>query len=369
MDLTHVTPAIVASSGTQPSTPLMCPVCHHPRLSELGKRSGLVTSERLHEEYGRFVKDVDRFDRSIYKCLVCGLKFVYPAYDQADFAALYDQSGYKKAFDEWHPVVDPSAWPHRSEIEGWKQHFKGMQIDLWHRRFLATHYREPLFLDVGCGRGQNLVVFHELGFKVQGIDCCGDLVGFAETHLDFDVKKTAVEEFNPSHTFDCILASHVIEHVSDPEVFLSHLLRLLSAEGTILIETPVRFDSGHEQERFRDIYHTLFFDHFTLSLLGMKLGLQTRCVSNINFTAWGQHLLFVLMRFERNNNLATLEMSRDQLESLRACFDCVSADLSLWGKRYVEQNRLSRLWDFYETNGAWETLKACTRHIVRNLKE
>jgi 2-polyprenyl-3-methyl-5-hydroxy-6-metoxy-1,4-benzoquinol methylase len=46
----------------------------------------------------------------------------------------------------------------------------------------------------------------------------------------------------PPDTFDCIIASEVMEHVPDPALFVRQLLHVLQPGGTLIITTPYRED-------------------------------------------------------------------------------------------------------------------------------
>jgi hypothetical protein len=69
----------------------------------------------------------------------------------------------------------------------------------------------------------------------------------------------------------------------------------------LIVETPLVSDfSGQHAERYKDIYHTLFFDHFTLGLAGALHAAEPTAMRNIvYFASDGSFNLNMQMRYER----------------------------------------------------------------------
>ncbi len=53
---------------------IACPLCGSPQITELGGRSSFCDLE----EYALYVEDLERFDRVVFACSVCGLQFIWP---------------------------------------------------------------------------------------------------------------------------------------------------------------------------------------------------------------------------------------------------------------------------------------------------
>jgi SAM-dependent methyltransferase len=88
-------------------------------------------------------------------------------------------------------------------------------------------------LDIGCGRGELLKLLSQEGYDVYGCDIDDQCVKMSKTYGK--VKKIAVEEisrekFNGS--FDCIIISHVLEHIENP---LDAIMRLISISKKYLV--------------------------------------------------------------------------------------------------------------------------------------
>ena len=98
-------------------------------------------------------------------------------------------------------------------------------------------------LDVGCGAGLLAEPLARLGAKVTAIDAAPQVIAVARDHavgqgLQIDYRHAAVEELDGR--FDLVTAMEVIEHVADPQAFLSSLAARLAPGGLLLLSTPNR---------------------------------------------------------------------------------------------------------------------------------
>jgi len=99
-----------------------------------------------------------------------------------------------------------------------------------------------IVLDVGCGGGWLSEKIIPLGKKVISMDISTKNPINAvkrlkhENHagLIADVYNIPLRE----NSIDCIVASEILEHVSDPEVFILKLLGVLKSNGKLIITTP-----------------------------------------------------------------------------------------------------------------------------------
>lgn len=110
------------------------------------------------------------------------------------------------------------------------------------RKILANVDRKSKVLDVGCGLGNKMRLFHALGFINQtGVEKNEKLVHTCVTN---GLNVYTPEQFASECTgeqYDLILFSHIIEHFQyqDLKVFLENYFSHLKPGGYVLIVTPV----------------------------------------------------------------------------------------------------------------------------------
>lgn len=98
--------------------------------------------------------------------------------------------------------------------------------------------KEP-FLDLGCNRGYYLSKYRP--GKPFGVDIAFSVLSQAKARCQ-DAKLVQGDgqdlAFFRSRTFNSVLCSEVLEHVSTPQRLLSECFRILKSGGTLLITTP-----------------------------------------------------------------------------------------------------------------------------------
>lgn len=118
---------------------------------------------------------------------------------------------------------------------------------------LAERQEKPLkdkkILDVGCGGGILSEGLARIGAVVTGIDASKELIDLAEAHKSYDpriannqpayINETVEEHINQrSNYYDCVVASEVIEHVNNKEIFVKACAKALKPGGRVFFTTP-----------------------------------------------------------------------------------------------------------------------------------
>jgi len=88
------------------------------------------------------------------------------------------------------------------------------------------------FLDCGCGRGEMMYAFKEMGYTSKGIDIsdfCKDtiIVNFETDSFPF-----------PDNTFDIVFSKSVLEHISNAENYMAEMKRVLKPGGRLILLVP-----------------------------------------------------------------------------------------------------------------------------------
>jgi len=128
----------------------------------------------------------------------------------------------------------------------------------------ASQYAHGKLLDVGCGRKPFLPLFRDKVDSYTGIDVPTTIhkndgidASASGTHLPFK-----------RDSFDTIISTSVMEHVSEPQQMMDEMFRVLRKKGHILITVPFQYGL-HEQPR--DFYR---YSKYALRHMAEKSGFR-----------------------------------------------------------------------------------------------
>lgn len=93
-------------------------------------------------------------------------------------------------------------------------------------------------MDVGCGDGGTLKLAALLGWKVMGLELDISAVRAARAAGLNVVEGSYVQLKEYKLQFDCVICSHLIEHVHEPLLLLKWIAQALKAGGTALLSCP-----------------------------------------------------------------------------------------------------------------------------------
>lgn len=105
----------------------------------------------------------------------------------------------------------------------------------YERRKAAGYFRKYIkgsIIDIGCGR-------------IDAIDGCDPVTPDCTMH-DKDICDAHTMSAYPDESFDCVHASHVLEHLEDPAMALKAWLQICKTGGHLVITVPDR-DSYERQ--------------------------------------------------------------------------------------------------------------------------
>lgn len=119
-----------------------------------------------------------------------------------------------------------------------------------HARALLGHEKPGRLLDVGCGEGFVLDIFHRLGWQVEGLDYSragvqqmnpdhAEHVEQGDVFALLDVRIAAKEEYT------LVWLGNVLEHVLDPVSLLTSLRPLVAPNGLLVVTVP---NDGNEYQ-------------------------------------------------------------------------------------------------------------------------
>ena len=126
-------------------------------------------------------------------------------------------------------------------------------------------------LEIGAGYGLFLDAARPAFRSVLGTEYA-EAAAAAARSRGHDVRVGGIDTVPADRTFDCIVATHVVEHVYDPRGYVARVMSLLRPGGRLLLATPDmgspwRHALGRRWPSFKAPEHVLYFDRRTLRAL------------------------------------------------------------------------------------------------------
>lgn len=94
------------------------------------------------------------------------------------------------------------------------------------------------FVDVGCGSGETVKLAQQLGWEAMGLEVDPAAVQAAQAERLNIIEGTYEQLDNYRNQFDCVMCSHVLEHVHNPRELLEKLRASLREGGVLLLSLP-----------------------------------------------------------------------------------------------------------------------------------
>ncbi|MBI4039603.1 class I SAM-dependent methyltransferase [Candidatus Daviesbacteria bacterium] len=150
--------------------------------------------------------------RQILQCIKCGLGST-----KGEFVGLYKQYHRDSAY----------------------QQFEDRFINIFNKRynFVAKYKKGGSVLDVGSSTGTFLKIFQEHGWRTKGVESSEKACQLARS-AGLDVINQEFEQIDFDQDFDVVCASHILEHVADPGIFLAKVKQILKIDGLLLLDLP-----------------------------------------------------------------------------------------------------------------------------------
>jgi SAM-dependent methyltransferase len=192
--------------------------------------------------------------------------------------------------DEKEGVGHPSGARPQPEMDyfAFEARMRGSTGDVRARQhpYLEDFRDAAPVLDVGCGRGEFLVLLREAGIEARGVDRDADMVAFCRAE-GLDVEHADAVEYLAGladGSLGGVFAAQLVEHLRPPS--LVRLLELAAAklrpDGVLVAETVNPLALGALKNYFADLTHAQPLVPETLVLLVRQAGFQRTDVRFLN---------------------------------------------------------------------------------------
>lgn len=281
---------------------------------------------------GIFLDSVNGFD--VIECEVCGFAHVIPLRDEQQHAEFYEE--------EFYQGKENYIKNHMQDLEWWSiEHNE--KYDFFDRQLAERSSRR--ILDIGSGPGYFLKVGKDRGWDVTGIEPGKPAYQFSTEELGLNIfnELFSTKNYKSFGKFDVIHMNNVLEHIPDPQQFLTFAYEILKTAGLICITVPNDYNPLQEivvTYLKKDPWwlvpkeHVNYFDCKSLSRLMKRVGLKI-----IYATSSFPLELFILMGedYIGNNKIGR------EIHNKRKKFDKAMAETNNTNLKRRIYNKLSEL--------------------------
>ena len=170
-------------------------------------------------------------------CMHCGLIHTDPRLAESCLAEFYDQ--------DYYPIFyGTQGGPTKAYRLGSTNYhpYQGVQIYQACAQYLNLYM--PLVMEIGCGSGHNLSQFGRLAVKdrmkprLVGLDYSSSHRAMANEIHGIHEVYSSINELPPESSTDVLILSHVLEHFSDLNLWLTRIAVLVKEGGLLYVEVP-----------------------------------------------------------------------------------------------------------------------------------
>ena len=216
---------------------------------------------------------LQKVKRNWVVCKQCGFVYRNPVLDNVELKRLYEcyeQDVFTKIDqdDYFDRIV---TLPHNLS-ENWGK-VNWLVNSLTH---LNKNEKISRVLDIGCGGGTLLYTLRKRMFfkEICGVELNSAYANLATRRLKVNIRNEPYLSGLFKDSFDLLICTKVLEHISDPRPFLKEMSHDLNCDGLLFLEVPDLSDMfilPLDNERFF-IPHIYFFSINTLSELLIEAG-------------------------------------------------------------------------------------------------
>ena len=248
----------------------------------------LIKCQLCQSSHETHYKLFDYLDYSFKRCRNCGLVFQNPQPVFSDIAERYDSDYFSY------------------EIDNEESFFNLMRLgleDIGFRDLKLPSRHNNTFLDAGCATGRLLEYMKSLGWKTAGVELCTEAAEYGNSCRNVNIFNGTLEkaDFKPS-SFTVVHASHLIEHLNNPDSFFKESSRILIPGGFLILVTPNidGFQARFFKSRWRSAIpdHLYLFSIKTLSAMAVKNGFNPVKTATWGGLARGLAPLFIKKIFD-----------------------------------------------------------------------
>ena len=236
----------------------------------------ICKSSKIRKKYSNFPGYIEETFFDIFECTECDVQFIDSgSVGTKIYEIIYSQKntpGYERYF-EYMKEIKRQRDPLRYLVKRESIYFP-----------VYKHLKDKSglrILEIGCGRGYLTYSLNFSGHLATGIDVSEEAIKSARENFGNYFEISDIENYKTNDKFDLIISTEVIEHVPNPDKFLSACIRLLKKTGAILLTTPNK-DYQNKASVWKSEcppVHTFWFSKKSIRILAKMHGMACRFIN------------------------------------------------------------------------------------------
>ncbi len=215
-----------------------CPIC-------LGGSGELLYEQRFHLYQGHCL--LDAYD--VVSCIKCGFVYADSGATQKDYNRYYSE------FSKYENSLAPGGLVNQCDLDKYER--------MVHDLSKIIPDKNTSILDIGCAKGGLLATFKAHGYNdLTGLDpslnCVAQVKAQGIPALQGGLFLDNFPQGFLKQAFDCVIVSHVLEHVYDLSTAVKNAFSLVKTGGFLYLEVP---DSSRYTQYYVAPYHYFDFEH------------------------------------------------------------------------------------------------------------
>ena len=205
---------------------------------------------------------------------------------------------------------------------------------------LAYNLYDKNVIEVGCGDGQFLEIFKELGLNCSGIEG-GEANSKKCVENGYNVFYGNVYSLG-SQIYDAFCTFYFLEHTPYPIQFIQNLYRILKPDGIGLIEVPC-YDSIEKNNIWLEFTkdHRFYFRKRTLLYALIKCGFD---IESINVNEEKLCLSVIVKKPKNNGNFESIRNKiNTDVESFKNLINKLNGNFAIFGAGHYSQMLLGQI--------------------------
>ena len=191
----------------------------------------------------------------IYICNDCKISFQNPILKNTEISKFYSKFYRQK-----------TSLKKQKEL-----HERGLRRGQYIFKFIDNNTKKKLsnlkILEIGSGYGGILSFFKKMNNEIESVEIDDQCNNFLTTELNLLNHRTLDKIILQKKTFDIIILSHVIEHISDINGLFLNIKKIMNDSTIVYIEVPSFYNNYKLNKRSIQIGHIWYFTEDNINLL------------------------------------------------------------------------------------------------------